>query len=136
AIDMAKWGTEGVENITPTWMLKYLPNMPACHTSIFFDAQGPNNTITEGEVASTLALGEAYRVMTRGLADFFLVGGCDSKINPLSFTRNNLFTPLTKNNDAPAAAVRPFDAARDGTALGEAAAAFGLAELASARRGG
>jgi 3-oxoacyl-[acyl-carrier-protein] synthase II len=136
AIDMARWGTEGLENIIPTWMLKYLPNMPACHTSIFFDAQGPNNTITEGEVASTLAIGEAYRILDRGLADFFLVGGCDSKINPLSFTRNNLFTPLTRRNDTPATAVRPFDKDRDGTALGEGAAVFGLEELSFARKRG
>lgn len=136
AIDMARWGGEGIEDIVPTWMLKYLPNMPACHTSIFFDAQGPNNTITEGEVASTLAVGEAYRIMGRGLADFFLVGGCDSKINTLSFTRNNLFTPMTKRNDTPATAVRPFDRDRDGTALGEAAAVFGLEELSSARKRG
>jgi 3-oxoacyl-[acyl-carrier-protein] synthase II len=136
AIDMAKWGTEGQENITPTWMLKYLPNMPACHTSIFFDAQGPNNTITEGEVASTLAVGEAYRVLGRGLADFFLVGGCDSKINALSFTRNNMFVPMTRRNDTPATAVRPFDRDRDGTALGEAAAVFGLEELSFARNRG
>lgn len=136
AIDMAKWGHEGVEKITPLWMLKYLPNMPACHTSIAFDAQGPNNTITAGDVASTLALGEAFRLLQRDAADYFLVGGCDSKINPLSFTRNNLFVPFTKKNDAPATAVRPFDKDRDGTALGEAAVVYGLEELAHAQKRG
>ncbi|WP_168218836.1 beta-ketoacyl-[acyl-carrier-protein] synthase family protein [Limnoglobus roseus] len=135
-IDMAKWGHEGVEKITPLWMLKYLPNMPACHTSIFFDSQGPNNTITAGDVASTLALGEAFRLLQRDAADYFLVGGCDSKINPLSFTRNNLFVPFTRNNDHPATAVRPFDKDRDGTALGEAAALFGLEDLEHAKKRG
>ncbi len=135
-IDMAKWGHEGLEKITPLWMLKYLPNMPACHVSIFFDAQGPNNTITGGDVASTLALGEAYRLLQRDAADYFLVGGTDSKINPLSFTRNNLFVPFTRNNAAPATAVRPFDRDRDGVAAGEAAVIFGLEELSHATKRG
>ena len=58
-------------------MLKYLPNMHACHVSILHNAQGPNNTITESEVAgSFLALGEATRIFAaRNQADFFLVGG-------------------------------------------------------------
>ena len=49
--------------IQPLWMLKYLPNMLACHVSILHDAQGPNNSITESDVASLLALGEAYRIL-------------------------------------------------------------------------
>ncbi len=136
AIDMDKWGHEGIEKITPLWMLKYLPNMPACHVSIFFNAQGPNNTITGGDVASTLALGEAFRLLQRDAADYFLVGGTDSKINPLSFTRNNLFVPFTKNNASPATAVRPFDRDRSGSAAGEAAAMFGLEDLEHAKKRG
>ena len=46
AVDLEKWGRLGQPEVIPLWMLKYLPNMPACHTSIFLDAQGPNNTIT------------------------------------------------------------------------------------------
>ena len=38
-----KWGEAGLREVQPLWMLKYLPNMVACHTSIFLDAQGPNN---------------------------------------------------------------------------------------------
>ncbi len=135
-VDMAKWGTEGLEAVTPNWMLKYLPNMSACHTSIFFDAQGPNNTITEADASGILALGEAYRIMQRDLADFFLVGGTESKINPVSFVRHNLFTPFTRNNAHPTEAVRPFDAARDGIVFGEAAAAVGLEDLEHARKRG
>jgi 3-oxoacyl-[acyl-carrier-protein] synthase II len=136
AIDMDKWGREGIEKITPLWMLKYLPNMPACHVSVFFNAQGPNNTITAGDAASTLALGEAFRLLQRDAADYFLVGGCDSKINPLSFTRNSLFVPFTRNERDPATAVRPFDRDRDGGAAGEAAVMFGLEDLEHATRRG
>src|SRR5262245_30537687 len=55
-VDLEKWGEQGLASIPPTWMLKYLPNMLACHVSILHNAQGPNNTITEGDVAGLLAL--------------------------------------------------------------------------------
>ena len=95
-------------------MLKYLPNMLACQVSIMHNAQGPNNTITESDVAGTLALGEAFRIICRGQADFFLVGGAESKINPLSMARLCLFESLSHRNDAPEKACRPFDRRRDG----------------------
>src|SRR5439155_15753245 len=79
-VDLERWGEQGLSNITPLWMLKYLPNMLACHVSILHNAQGPNNTITEGDVAGLLALGEARRIIARDQADFFLVGGADSKM--------------------------------------------------------
>jgi 3-oxoacyl-[acyl-carrier-protein] synthase II len=132
-VNLQVWGDQGLREVPPQWMLKYLPNMPACHTSILVDAQGPNNTITAGDAAALLALGEAYRILGRDLADVFLVGGCDSKINPLSLTRHSTFQLLSKRNNTPGGALRPFDADRDGTVLGEGAAVFGLEELAFAR---
>jgi 3-oxoacyl-[acyl-carrier-protein] synthase II len=117
-------------------MLKYLPNMIACHVSIMFNAQGPSNTITESDVASLLALGEAYRILTRDQADFFLVGGGESKINPLAMARQMLFQPLSHRNDEPARACRPFDRGRDGMIFGEGAGVFVLEELEHARRRG
>jgi 3-oxoacyl-[acyl-carrier-protein] synthase II len=137
SVSLLNWGEKGIEEIQPTWMLKYLPNMPACHVSIMHDIQGPSNTITVGEAASLLALGEAYRILNRDLVDFVLVGGTDGKINPLNYARQTLFQPVTlTHNDDPARAVRPFDRDRDGTVLGEGAAAFGLEELEHAKKRG
>ena len=130
------WGEKGLAQVPPLWMLKYLPNMPACHVSVNYDAQGPNNTITNTDVAGLLALGEAFRLMGRDAADFFLVGACDSKINPVSFTRHSLFHELSKRNDTPGEALRPFDLTRDGSVLGEGAAVFGLEELEFAQKRG
>ena len=62
-VDLEKWGEQGLPHIPPLWMLKYLPNMLACHVSILHNAQGPNNSITESDVAGLLALGEAYRIL-------------------------------------------------------------------------
>jgi 3-oxoacyl-[acyl-carrier-protein] synthase II len=135
-VDLREWGREGFSHLFPLWMLKYLPNMPACHISIAYDAQGPNNTITSGEASSTLAMGEAYRVIQRGAADLFLAGGTDSKIHPLSIVRLALLGRLTKRNDDPAGAMRPFDRRRDGTVPGEGSAVCVFEEWEHARRRG
>jgi 3-oxoacyl-[acyl-carrier-protein] synthase II len=135
-VDMAKWGTDGLREVQPLWMLKYLPNMVACHVSIFLDAQGPNNSITETDAAGLLALGEAYRILRRDGADLFLVGAADSKINPLSLVRQCLFAPLSRRNDAPAEASRPFDRRRDGWVIGEGAGVLAVEDLEHARRRG
>lgn len=137
-IDLKKWGSQGLDLVPPQWMLKYLPNMPACHASILLDAQGPNNTITTTEVAGLQALGEAFRIIQRDLADAFLVGGCESRIHPMSFSRHNTFQiqKLSHHSSNPAEAVRPFDAARDGSVIAEAGVAFGLEEREFAQQRG
>ncbi len=70
--------------IEPIWLLKYLPNMLACHISILLDCQGPSNTITEADASANLAMAEAARIIARGRADVMITGGADSKIHPLS----------------------------------------------------
>jgi 3-oxoacyl-[acyl-carrier-protein] synthase II len=134
--DIERWGREGMEAIQPLWMLKYLPNFLASHVSILHDARGPNNSITESDVASLLALGEAYRILGREGADFFLVGGAESKMNVLSLVRQCLFSKLSHRNDAPDKACRPFDRDRDGIVIGEGASVLVVEDLEHARRRG
>ena len=135
-VDLHEWGDKGRQEITPLWMLKYLPNMIACHVSILHDAQGPNNTITEGDAASLLAIGEAYHILRRDQADFFLAGGGDSKVNPLSVVRQVIFGHLSRANESPAEACRPFDRRRDGLVIGEGSGVLIVEELSHARRRG
>jgi len=135
-VDMAAYGRDSVPEMPPMWMLKYLPNMPACHFTIMFDAQGPSNTLISNDAAGVEAVGEALRILRRGAADFMLVGGSEAKINPLSLSRFNSFYPLTRNNKNPMAAVRPFDRDASGTCLGEGGAAFGLEDLEHAKKRG
>ncbi|HJZ91538.1 MAG TPA: beta-ketoacyl-[acyl-carrier-protein] synthase family protein [Gemmataceae bacterium] len=130
------WGESGLKEIPPLWMLKYLPNMPSCHASITLDLRGPSNTHTQSDAASLMALGEAYRIVQRDTADVMVVGGTESKMNPLSQTRHNLFQELSRRNAEPEKAHRPFDRDRDGSVLGEAAAALILEELEHAKRRG
>jgi len=135
-VDLEQWGAASIEAIPPKWMLKYLPNMLACHVSILHNAQGPNNTITENDVASLLAMGEAYRILMRDQADFFLVGGAESRINPLSMVRQCLFDALSRRNESPERASRPFDRRRDGFVIGEGGGVLVLEALEHARKRG
>ena len=121
--DFSRWGPAAMAEIFPLWMLKYLPNMPACHVGIAQDARGPNNTIVSGEVSSLAAVAEAVGVLERGQADVMIVGGSSSRIHPTVWACSRDL-PLSRRSDDPAAACRPFDARRDGMVYGEGAAAF------------
>ncbi|MBN9118955.1 MAG: beta-ketoacyl-[acyl-carrier-protein] synthase family protein [Planctomycetes bacterium] len=135
-VDMEVWGKQGLNEIVPIWMLKYLPNMPACHTTILYDLRGPSNTQIPGDSAGLVALAEAARIIRRGAADVMVVGGSEGRLNPITLARYNLFVQLSRRNDDPTRAVRPFDSARDGTVMGEGAAVFTLEELEHARNRG
>ncbi len=115
-----KWGQQGMQHLTPLWLLKYLPNMLACHVTIIHDAQGPSNTITCGEASAMLSVGESLRVIQRNAADLCFCGGAESKINPMTFLRQMMTSRVnTSDNENPAEAVRPFCQTAGGTIVGE-----------------
>jgi 3-oxoacyl-[acyl-carrier-protein] synthase II len=136
-LDLKKWGSEGMKQLTPLWLLKYLPNMLACHVTIIHGLMGPSNTITCAEASSHLAIGEAFRTIQRGKADLAICGGAESRINPMGQIRQGLLGRLNEShNDSPADAVRPFDADANGTVLGEGGGLFILEEFEHAKRRG
>lgn len=132
---LSRFAEDGMDQICPLWLLKQLPNMPACHVAIEHDARGPNNTITACESSALLALSEACRVIQRDAADVMIVGACSSHISPLEIARLNLYESLSWKDD-PSAACRPFDRDRDGTVAGEGSAAFVLESYEHAVRRG
>lgn len=81
-MDFSAWGREFPKEIYPLWMLRNLPNMPACHVGIAVDARGPNNTIAQEEVSSLLALSEAALIMQSGRADVMIVGAVGGRVSP------------------------------------------------------
>ena len=120
SFDIHKWGAEGMTNLTPLWLLKYLPNMLACHVTILHGTQGPSNTITCAEASSELSVGESLRVIQRNAADACLSGGAESKLNPLGFLRQIMTDRTnTTDNQSPSTAVRPFSRDASGTAAAE-----------------
>jgi 3-oxoacyl-[acyl-carrier-protein] synthase II len=130
------WGNEGIGQIAPLWLLGQLPNMPACHVAIEHDARGPNNTITSADASALLALQEALRVIQRGHADVMIVGACSSAIHPVDIARRALIEDLSRRQDDPTRACRPFDLDRDGTIVGEGAGVFVVERYEHARARG
>ena len=121
SFDYKKWGKESIGVMEPIWLLKYLPNMLACHISILIDCQGPSNSITEADASANLAISEAARIIARNRADVMITGGADSKIHPLSMVRLSLYGHMSSWKGEPSAACRPFDTRRDGWVPGEGA---------------
>ncbi|MEC9157069.1 MAG: beta-ketoacyl synthase N-terminal-like domain-containing protein [Planctomycetota bacterium] len=133
--DIADWGENGMGNLTPLWLLKYLPNMLACHVTIIHDCQGPSNTITCAEASSGLSLGESRRVISRGHADLCLSGGAESKINPMGMLRQQFAGRLAEVGPDvdPARIVRPYASDAAGGVLGEGGGILVLEALECAR---
>ena len=132
--DFSRWGTDAMKEIFPLWMLKFLPNMPACQISIGLDAQGPSNSITLCRGSSLAAVIEAVRTIERGGADVMIAGGCGNRVNQDFQTRAKSHQVAPRRDD-PASLPRPFDADRCGNVLGEGSGAFVLEsrEFAEAR---
>ena len=136
-LDLKRWGSEGINNLTPLWLLKYLPNMLACHVTIIHELKGPSNTITCADASSHLAMGEAFRTIQRGAADLAICGGAETKVLPMSVMRQILLRRVTETyNESPEGAVRPFDADASGTAVGEGGGLFILEEYERAKNRG
>ena len=131
--DIRKWGTDGIPQVTPLWLLKYLPNMLACHVGIIHDIQGPSNTITCAEASAILAISEAKDVIERGCCDLALAGGAEAKVNPIVMLRQSLLKRAVENGlESPETASRPFDTDAKGGVFGEAAGVIILEEYSRA----
>jgi len=118
--DLAEWGRAGMNNLTPLWLLKYLPNMLACHVTIIHGAEGPSNTITCGDASSHLAVGEAGLCVAQGHAQAVIAGGAENKLDPMGMLRQTLLRRVcVSRNETPAQACRPFDREHDGTVIGQ-----------------
>jgi len=133
---MTRWGEGGMGRIAPLWLLRQLPNMPACHISIDHNARGPNNTITCRDASALLALSEAVRAIESGRVDAMIVGACSSNIHPVDIAKFHRFEGLSRRHVDPALACRPFDFERDGAVVGEGAATFVVESYEHARRRG
>jgi 3-oxoacyl-[acyl-carrier-protein] synthase II len=125
----ARWGGQGMTKMSPLWLLKYLPNMPASHLAIYNDFRGPNNSLTLREASANAALGEAYQIIIRGDAEVMLVGATGTRLHPMKSVHAISQEEVCQGQVDPTAASRPFDRDRQGMVLGEGAGALILEEL-------
>ena len=134
--DFRMWGTTGLEQMTPLWMLKYLPNMPGSHIAIFNDLRGPSNSLTVREASSNLAVDEAFHTIARGSSDRMVAGATGTRVHPMKAVHAAQTEELAPGGSDPSTASRPFDADRAGMVLGEGAACLMLEELETAQARG
>ena len=135
--DLRVWGGQGINNLTPLWLLKYLPNMLSCHVTIIHGCEGPSNAITCGDASGHMSIGEGARWIQRGTADAVIAGGAESKINPMGMLRQSLLKRLpTDCAGDPARACRPFEGGSAGTIAGEGGALVLLEEMHAAEARG
>jgi 3-oxoacyl-[acyl-carrier-protein] synthase II len=126
----------GPRRITPFFIPMVIPNMGAGHISIVHKIKGPNLSLTTACAAGTHAVGEAFRLVSRGDCDVVITGGNESTICPLGVGGFNSMKALSKRNDEPEKASRPFDRDRDGFIIAEGAGILMLEEYEHARARG
>ncbi|NIL96945.1 MAG: beta-ketoacyl-[acyl-carrier-protein] synthase family protein [Planctomycetales bacterium] len=131
-----RWGQEGMPQVTPLWLLRYLPNMPASHIAIYNDLRGPNNSLTLREASSNAAVGEAAFTIARNHADMMIAGATGTRLHPMNAIHAMQQEEIASPDVPPAEASRPFDRDRTGMVLGEGAGALVLEELHSAETRG
>ncbi len=133
--EIGDWPVHGLPKVNPLWLLKYLPNMPNSHVSIYNDFRGPNNSITDREASMNLSILEATSIIQRGAADVMLVGATGTRLHPLRTQQTYLSDEVAPDCDPPSKMSRPFDQSSQGSALGEGAGTIMLesAEHAAAR---
>ncbi|MEQ8784850.1 MAG: beta-ketoacyl-[acyl-carrier-protein] synthase family protein [Pirellulaceae bacterium] len=131
-----RWGSEGLNQVTPLWLLKYLPNMPASHIAIYNDLRGPSNSITLREASSNLAVGEAAATIARGAADIIVAGATGTRVHAVRTVHVMLQEQVADGALEPERACRPFDRDRTGMVLGEGAGALVLEDLETAQARG
>jgi len=131
-----RWAPDGMPHMSPLWLLKYLPNMPASHLAIYNDFRGPSNSVTMREASANLAVAEAFQVVATGRADAMLAGATGTRLHAMKSIHAALQEELAVGNGDPSGASRPFDRDRRGAVLGEGAGAVVLESLEAAQRRG
>jgi 3-oxoacyl-[acyl-carrier-protein] synthase II len=128
--------TRGVDRVSPFLVPMMLPDTAPGQIAIQFGLKGPNMTIVTACASSANAIGEATEIIRRGAADAILAGGAEAGIVPLALAGFNVMNAISRRNDAPQKASRPFDLNRDGFVPGEGGAALVLESLERAQARG
>src|SRR5210317_186319 len=126
----------GPRKITPFFIPMVISNLSAGQISIVYGAKGPNLSVTTACAAGTHAVGEAFRSISRGDCDVAITGGSESTICPLAVGGFNAMKALSRNNENPEKASRPFDKDRNGFIISEGGGMLILEELEHAQRRG
>ncbi len=119
-----KYAERGPRWISPFLVPMMLPDIAAGQVAIQLGLRGPNMAVVTACASSANAIGEASEVIRRGHADVMVAGGAEAAIVPIAVGGFNAMDAVSKRNDDPAGASRPFDLNRDGFVIGEGAASL------------
>jgi 3-oxoacyl-[acyl-carrier-protein] synthase II len=128
--------TKGPDRVSPFSIPSIIPNMGAGWVSIELGTKGPLMSECTACAASNMAIGDAMDEIRIGRADVMFAGGTEAPITQVGIAGFDAMRALSRRNDDPAGASRPFDNGRDGLVMGEAAAVLVLEELEHARARG
>jgi 3-oxoacyl-[acyl-carrier-protein] synthase II len=126
----------GPDRVNPFSIPQIIPNMGAAWVSMELGTRGPLSSQCTACAASNMAIGEAADMIRLGRADVVFAGGTEAGVTPIGIAGFSAMRALSRRNEAPEEASRPFDAARDGFVMGEAGAVVLLEELEHARARG
>ncbi|MCU1636910.1 MAG: 3-oxoacyl-ACP synthase [Cryobacterium sp.] len=121
------WDTlreRGPRRVLPMTVPMLMPNGPGAAIGMDLHARAGIRTVVSACASSTEALANAYSHLQQGLADVIIAGGSEAAIHPLPIASFAAMQALSKRNDDPTTASRPYDITRDGFVLGEGAAAL------------
>ncbi len=125
---------KGPRYVSPFLMPMMLADMGSAQVSMMTGALGPNYCLVSSCSSSADALGQAWEMLRRGEVDIALAGGAEAPICPIGIAGFDSLHALSRNNDDPKHASRPFDARRDGFVMGEGGAILVLETEESMRR--
>ncbi len=127
---------KGPDRVSPFAIPSIIPNLGAGWVSIMLGTRGPLSSQCTACAASNMAIGDGLDAIRLGRADVMFCGGTEAAINEVGMAGFGAMRALSRRNDNPAGASRPFDAGRDGFVMGEAGAVLVLEELEHAQSRG
>lgn len=126
----------GPRRVSPFFIPRLIANLAGGQVAIATGAQGPINCTVTACAASSHAIGDAFRIIQRGEADMMITGGTEAVISPLTIAGFSSMRAMSRRNDQPQKASRPFDNERDGFVIGEGSGILILESLSSAQKRG
>lgn len=127
---------KGPSRISPFFIPATIINLASGHVSIRSGARGPNSATATACATSSHSIGDSFKIIQRGDADAMICGGTEAAVTPMGIGGFAAMRALSRRNDDPATASRPWDKDRDGFIVGEGAGILILEELEFARRRG
>jgi len=126
----------GPEKVSPFFIPGFIANMASGEVSMAFGAMGPSKCVVTACATGNNCIGDAFRLIQHDHADAMIAGGSDAYVLPIAVAGFDKMRTLSRRNNEPEKASRPFEKNRDGFVIGEGAGVVILEEMQSAVRRG